>query len=116
MKWKPRNAAKNKDRKQFVITLTDKKGRQRTQPVWHYTCAICGPETWHREKQVQMDHINPVVDQVAGWQGFDIFIDRLLVEEPGWQRICKPHHEEKSGKENTTRTVTKRSRKKKISS
>lgn len=115
MKWKPRNAAKNKNRKKFPVEIRSKKGTY-TREVWHYNCSQCGPDVWYRDKDIQMDHVNPVVDEVLGWQGFDVFIDRLLVEESGWQRLCEKHHEEKSAAETVIRTISRKSRKKKNSS
>ena len=70
-----------------------------------YYCEICGLVC--RKKDTQLDHIEPVVDPNKGWEGFDQFIDRLLVDETGWQRICVSCHKEKTAIENATRLKTK---------
>lgn len=41
---------------------------------------------------MQADHIDPVVDPAAGFQGWDVFIMRLFVEESGFRAVCKACH------------------------
>lgn len=69
-----------------------------------YLCESCG--LIDKKKEMQMDHIVPVVDPSAGWQGFDSFVDRVLVEETGWQRLCKACHSIKTKEENLVRKET----------
>lgn len=45
---------------------------------------------------VFVDHIDPAVDPHKGWQGYDVFIERLFVEKQDLQLLCKPCHDEKS--------------------
>lgn len=66
-----------------------------------YKCAICGCIS--RAKDTFMDHVDPVVSVTDGWQGFDVFIERLFVPEEGWQAVCKTCHDAKSKEENTIR-------------
>ena len=112
MKWKPRGEVKNEGRQQFSITKKNKKGITSTRDIWHYTCGVCGPDIWYKDKEVQMDHIIPVVDINVGFTNFDDFIDRLLSPKENWQRLCLIHHEEKSKLEGTFRTKGRKSRKK----
>lgn len=59
-----------------------------------YVCAQC-----HRKvgnKDIKIDHINPVVDPEMGFQTWDIFIERLFVELEGYQAICKDCHHTKT--------------------
>lgn len=83
-----------------------------------YFCEHCG--IIGKKHDMQMDHVIPVVDPIEGWKDFDTFIDRLYVNETGWQRLCKPCHSEKTKQENSIRkehkkpkTFKKRTKKKK---
>lgn len=67
-----------------------------------YICRECGPDKIYPKKEVQLDHIESVVP-TTGWEGFDSFIDRLLVDESGYQVLCKKHHEIKTLAENGIR-------------
>lgn len=78
-----------------------------------YICKMCPEGTIHPKKMIQLDHVQPVVDPIAGWQGFDSFIDRLLCETTGYQVLCKPHHEIKTKIENEFRIGNKKKNKKK---
>lgn len=64
-----------------------------------YHCAICGDGILHRNKDVQVDHIEPAVDPKVGWVGFDMFILRLFCAAAGLQVICKTHHDIKTREE-----------------
>ena len=65
-----------------------------------YECASCnklfGP------KQIQMDHIKPVIP-LEGYDSLDGVASRMLVEEEGWQTLCIPCHRIKSNEENKKR-------------
>ena len=73
-----------------------------------YVCAMCPPGTVHPKKAVQLDHVIPVVDPKTGWTNFDDFVDRLLVDTPGFQVLCILHHKEKTAKENEGRVEVRR--------
>ncbi len=112
LRWRPRNLAKNKGRKQFEVTTTTKKGQVSNRMIWFYQCVKCPSDKWYRDKDIELDHIIPCVSDSEGWISFDIFIDRLYCEESGFQLLCKPHHLEKSLAEGQVRTKSRRSRKK----
>lgn len=76
-----------------------------------WRCNICNGV--YKKKETQKDHIHPIVQPQKGWEGFDVYIERLYAEESGWQRICKNCHKLKSGKENVVRRKS-RARKAKI--
>ncbi len=78
-----------------------------------YWCAICGPEVVYGKKETQLDHITPVVDPEKGFTTLDEWVDRLLVDEDGWQRLCLKHHAEKTQAENSVRREIKKSAAKK---
>lgn len=67
----------------------------------HYACAGCSvhfPAT-----NIVVDHINPVVDPKKGFQGFDVFIERLFCEADGLQCLCKKCHSVKTEHERRER-------------
>ena len=68
-----------------------------------YRCNLC--QNIHRRKDVSLDHINPVVNPVKGFEGFDIYIERMFVGEAGWQVLCKECH---NGKTNQERVLRKK--------
>lgn len=77
-----------------------------------YKCETCG-EIFGK-KDTAMDHVVPVVDPNKGFEGFDQYIDRMFAEESGFQRLCHPCHDKKTGQENTVRKESKKRTKKKL--
>jgi len=76
-----------------------------------YICKECGPDKVYGKKDIQLDHIESVVP-VTGWEGFDSYIDRMFVDETGYQVLCKLHHETKTRGENAQRKENKKPKKK----
>lgn len=75
-----------------------------------YKCAKCGGI--FKKKETNMDHLNPVINPVVGWIGFDNYIERLFAEQSGWQRLCKEKcHSRKTKSENKVRTKYRRKKK-----
>ena len=66
-----------------------------------YECAMCkelfGP------KEINMDHIHPVVDPRTGFTTWDEYIERLFPYEEGWQAICHGCHDAKTAIEDELR-------------
>lgn len=59
-----------------------------------------------------MDHINPVIDPVKGWEGWDTLIEhRMYPETSGWQHLCSTCHKAKTKLENVNRTKPTRKKK-----
>lgn len=56
-----------------------------------YKCAECR-ELFIRS-QIQLDHINPVVDPKTGWTTFDDFINRLFCDAEGFRVLCRQCHD-----------------------
>ena len=89
-KWGPIQSAKKKANVsrgtylcngcQQEVPYTVKEGRKRVQNVF-------------------VDHIEPIVDPTKGFEGFDIYIDRMFCEEDNLQVLCGKCHDEKSLKE-----------------
>lgn len=67
----------------------------------HYRCRKCRKH--FVQADVQVDHIDPVVDPDVGFVSWDVFIDRLLCDEEGLQVLCKPCHLAKSKDERKRR-------------
>lgn len=70
-----------------------------------YKCASC--EGVFGPKQIQLDHIIPVIDPHVGWVDYNTFIERLLCEESNYQVLCKSCHDWKTTREDLIRTQTK---------
>lgn len=73
-----------------------------------YKCNMCGQI--FAKKDIQMDHVVPVVDPQKGFPRLDNgqanwneYIDRLFVSEAGWQVVCKECHAKKTAEENAVR-------------
>lgn len=87
-KWPPKyetlNAAK-----------TEKKINKATgRLAQHYLCAMCAQE--YTQKDVQVDHIKPVIDPKKGFVSWDTYIDRMFCEGKNLQVLCKVCHAEKT--------------------
>ena len=68
----------------------------------HYRCAGCGLD--FPLKEIQVDHIHPVVDVKKGFVSWDVFINRLYCEAKKLQVLCKAKcHKEKSSRERKVR-------------
>ena len=101
-KWKPKSAAKQAAREQVGAHST---GRAK----YEYRCRHCGD--LFKSKDVQVDHIDPVVplDGFESGLEFDLneYVLRLYCEKDGFQVLCKPCHSKKSKKENVIRRKNK---------
>ena len=67
----------------------------------HYLCSECGG--FFIARDVQVDHIDPVVDPEVGFVDWETFIDRLFCEKENLQVLCKPCHKEKTKAERQVR-------------
>lgn len=71
-----------------------KKENAKTKRIaMHYTCNSCKEN--YPAKEVQVDHIEPVVDS-KGFSTWDLFIERLYCEKENLQVLCKSCHSEKT--------------------
>ena len=87
-RWQPKydtlNAAK-----------TEKKINEKTGRIaQHYRCAHCLQE--FTSKDMEVDHVQPVVNPLTGFESWDVFIDRLFCEQDNLQAICKACHKIKT--------------------
>lgn len=67
-----------------------------------YKCAMCGG--LFLAKDVEIDHVAPIVDQKTGFTTWDDFIARLYCDVKDLQVLCKPDHKRKTKDENSART------------
>ncbi len=67
----------------------------------HYRCAGCSKT--FPSKDVQVDHILPVVDPITGFVGWDVYIQRMFCPPENLQVLCKPCHASKTKKERKTK-------------
>ena len=56
----------------------------------HHKCASCHEA--FPAKEIQVDHIVPVVDPKVGFVDWDTFISRLFCNKENLQVLCKPCH------------------------
>ena len=77
--------------------LNSKTGRQ----CIHYTCASCKLE--YPAKEVNVDHINPVVCPKEGFIDWDTFVKRLFCSKDNLQVLCSKCHTKKTKQEREVR-------------
>lgn len=71
----------------------------------HFSCELCNNEV--TAKDMQVDHIKPIIDPKKGFTTWDDLIDRLFCEKDNLQAICVTCHATKTAKEKAVRTKTK---------
>ena len=71
----------------------------------HYLCASCGKE--YTSKDVQVDHISPVVDPDVGFIDWNTFISRLYCSKDNLQVLCTKCHKVKTNEERKQSKVRK---------
>ena len=67
----------------------------------HYRCASC--DSFFVARDVQVDHIEPVVSPQEGFQDWWTYINRLYCEADNLQVLCKPCHKQKTAEERKER-------------
>jgi len=75
-----------------------------------YLCACCKNHVpvsvrvgSKRVNNVFVDHIDPIVDPYKGFEGFDVYIDRMFCEKDNLQLLCGECHDKKSLEERRIR-------------
>ena len=63
----------------------------------HYKCASC--DSFFVARDVQVDHIEPVVSPQEGFQDWWTYMNRLYCEAENLQVLCKPCHKQKTAAE-----------------
>lgn len=107
-KWPPKYLTLNEAK-------TEKKKNVRTgRLAQHYLCNVCTGE--FPAKEVQVDHIQPVVDPKTGFINWDTFIDRLFCEKENLQVLCTTCHKLKTSEENLQSKLKRQSKPRKAPS
>lgn len=75
----------------------------------HYLCNSCKQE--FVLKNINVDHINPVVDPKVGFIDWNTFIDRLFCGVENLQILCSSCHDRKTKKETSVRTTIRKATK-----
>ena len=71
----------------------------------HYLCASCG--NFFVARDVQVDHIDPVVSPEEGFQDWWTYFNRLYCEADNLQVLCKQCHKDKTNAERKERMKNK---------
>jgi hypothetical protein len=104
-KWPPKYETLN-------TAKTEKKINKATgRLAQHYRCNACQEE--YTSKDVQVDHIEPVIDPKKGFISWDAFIEALYCESDNLQVLCKVCHKEKTKEERQLKS-TRQSKPKKV--
>jgi hypothetical protein len=74
----------------------------------HYKCATCNGS--FPAKEIQVDHILPVIDPSMGFITWDDVIKRMFCEKEGYQVVCKPCHQTKTNAEKRTAIERKKNK------
>lgn len=77
-----------------------------------YKCAGC--QNTFRNKEIQLDHIQPVVDLKTGFDGWDSYIKRMFCNASGYQVLCDTCHDVKSDIERNIRLMERQEKKKNV--
>lgn len=94
-RWPPRYETLNEAKTEKKVNV--KTGRL----AQHYRCAECKQE--FTSKDIQIDHINPVVDPAVGFVDWNTFIERMFCSKDNLQVLCKTCHDIKSRSEKACR-------------
>lgn len=73
-----------------------------------YLCASCQEQ--FKRKDVQIDHVNPVVSTDGGVNDLNTYVDTLFCDPENLQLLCVPCHKLKSGIEQTMRAEARKER------
>lgn len=94
-RWPPKYICLNEAKVGKLIN--EKSGRL----AEHYRCASC--KGLFPAKNVQVDHIAPVVDPTLGFISWDVFIERLYCPKENLQVLCLECHSTKTKQEKLIR-------------
>ena len=105
--WGPKNRAKTKARVRRGFYLCA--GCHQEVPSSIKGVYKTGPKAGKPRKldNACVDHINPVIDPVEGFVSYDLAIERMFVEEDGYQILCKVCHDKKTAEERVVRKENK---------
>jgi len=80
-----------------------------------YKCEECGkegpatlppkPGNKRRLNNAAVDHVTPVVDPEVGFTNWDEYVERMFIEEDGYQILCWSCHSDKTNEERKIATA-----------
>lgn len=74
----------------------------------HYTCKQCTGD--FPAKEVQVDHINPIIDPSTGFTTWDGVVDNMFCEQENLQILCLTCHKIKTKEEKERKTINAKSK------
>lgn len=90
-RWPPKFDAINNS---FVGKRVNKKSGREAK---HYKCNCCWGD--FPASEIQVDHIQPVIDPFVGFVSWDEVVKRMFCEAEGFQILCKACHKNKTAEE-----------------
>jgi 5-methylcytosine-specific restriction endonuclease McrA len=78
-----------------------KTNKKTNKLAMHYKCACCKKEFVAAD--VQVDHIQPVVNPKTGFTTWEEYINNMFCEKSNLQVLCKPCHSVKTQEEKEER-------------
>ena len=69
----------------------------------HFKCATCKQD--FPAKEVNVDHLEPVVCPVEGFINWDVYIKRMFCDKSNLQVLCEGCHDKKSAEERKIRAT-----------
>lgn len=90
-RWPPKYAAINNA--YTGKKINSKSGRE----AKHFKCNCCWGE--FPASEIQVDHIQPVIDPYVGFISWDEVVKRMFCEVEGFQILCKTCHQAKTNAE-----------------
>lgn len=95
---KAKTRIKSRLRKEWYWSKTRTEALNAAQEGSDFKCAEC--DGLFPRKKIQVDHIDPVIDPVFGWQGWDVYIERMFCPVENLQILCKECHVSKTNSQN----------------
>lgn len=113
LSWEPRQQAKNECKVDSALHRCSKCGtlcyEGSSEKNYEAFVEKYSPETVLFDG-IKLDHINPVVDPLVGFQDWDKFYEGLFCAKDNFRGICSLCHDKKSATENKIRNTYYRPR------
>jgi 5-methylcytosine-specific restriction endonuclease McrA len=98
LKYPPRLKVLNAAKTEYYIK--SKKGTDVKRVS--FQCNICKKKGF-KSKEIQVDHIIPIINPNTGFTNFGDYIERLLCDESNFQVVCSSCHDIKTRNEDLLR-------------
>lgn len=77
-----------------------------------YECGLC--KGLFRRSEIVVDHVEPVIDPMEGFKGYDVLFKRMFCLPSNLMAVCRPCHLTKTNEENKIRRKIRKDRKKDV--